>query len=53
VYYVLDKDYTTYMNVQQAINQAVMGEFAARGIEFAYPTNRQFSVTLPSPAEQA
>jgi small-conductance mechanosensitive channel len=53
VYYVLDKDYAAYMNIQQAINHAVMGEFAGRGIEFAYPTNKQFSVTLPSPAEGA
>jgi hypothetical protein len=41
------------MNIQQAINHAVMGEFAGRGIAFAYPTNKQFSVTLPSPAEDA
>lgn len=49
VYYVLDKEYGTYMDVQQAINNTVMEEFARRGIEFAYPTNKQFTVALPSP----
>jgi small-conductance mechanosensitive channel len=53
VYYVLDKDYARYMDVQQAINQAVMEAFAGRGIEFAYPTNKQFSVNLPSPPPPA
>jgi small-conductance mechanosensitive channel len=48
VYYVLDKDYNVYMNVQQAINNAVMDEFAKHGIEFAYPTNKQFTVALPA-----
>jgi small-conductance mechanosensitive channel len=49
VYYVLDKEYGTYMDIQQAINLAILDEFARRGIEFAYPTNRQFSVNLPAP----
>lgn len=51
VYYVLDRDYAKYMGIQQAVNHAVMDEFARRGIEFAYPTNKQFSVTLPSPGD--
>ncbi|MBU1050711.1 mechanosensitive ion channel family protein [Candidatus Bipolaricaulota bacterium] len=38
VYYVLASDYAVYMNVQQAINLALMRAFAERGIEFAYPT---------------
>ena len=38
VYYVLDRDYTVYMNLQQAINLALFRRFAAEGIEFAYPT---------------
>jgi small-conductance mechanosensitive channel len=42
VYYVLVPDYAVYMNVQQAINLAVMREFAARDIEFAYPTQTLF-----------
>ena len=38
VYYVLVADYAAYMNVQQAINLALMRAFAEREIEFAYPT---------------
>jgi small-conductance mechanosensitive channel len=38
VYYVLDRDYATYMDVQQRINMAVYRAFEQRGIEFAYPT---------------
>lgn len=53
VYYVLAADYNAYMNIQQAINLKLMDDFAARGIEFAYPTNKQFSVALPSPAQPA
>jgi small-conductance mechanosensitive channel len=40
VYYVLSSEYNRYMDVQQAINLRVHREFAARGIEFAYPTQR-------------
>jgi small-conductance mechanosensitive channel len=49
VYFVLDAEYNTYMNIQQAINLQLMEELARRGIAFAYPTNRQFSVNLNSP----
>jgi small-conductance mechanosensitive channel len=45
VYFVLDAEYNTYMNIQQAINLQLMEEFARRGIELAYPTSRQFLVT--------
>jgi small-conductance mechanosensitive channel len=38
VYYVLDPDYNTYMDVQQEINLAILRSFAAGGIEFAFPT---------------
>jgi len=38
VYYVLVPDYAVYMDVQQAINLALMRAFADREIEFAYPT---------------
>lgn len=48
VYYVLDKDYGPYMDIQQAVNLQVMEEFAERGIEFAYPTTKQFTVTRNS-----
>lgn len=44
VYFVLDAQYNTYMDIQQAINLQLMEDFAARGIEFAYPTTRQFMI---------
>jgi small-conductance mechanosensitive channel len=45
VYIVLDAEYNTYMNIQQAINLQLMDVFAKRGIEFAYPTSKQFMVS--------
>lgn len=42
VYYVLTPDYNIYMNIQQAINLALVEKFAAEGIEFAYPTQKLF-----------
>jgi small-conductance mechanosensitive channel len=42
VYYVPVPDYNVYMDVQQAINLALMEKFAAEGIEFAYPTQTLF-----------
>ncbi|MGH8197891.1 MAG: mechanosensitive ion channel family protein [Steroidobacteraceae bacterium] len=53
VYYVLEADYNVYMNIQQAINLRIVDEFASRGIEFAYPTSKQWNVNLPAPAEAA
>ncbi len=38
VYYMLDPDYTKFMNTQQAINLALHRRFEDEGIEFAYPT---------------
>ena len=38
VYYVLDRDYNVYMDVQQAVNLAIFERFAREGVEFAYPT---------------
>ena len=38
VYYVLSPDFTIYMDIQQAVNLAIVRAFAERGIEFAYPT---------------
>ncbi|MEW6720907.1 MAG: mechanosensitive ion channel family protein [Thermodesulfobacteriota bacterium] len=38
VYYVEGNDYTKYMNIQQAANLRIRGEFEKRKIEFAYPT---------------
>lgn len=38
VYYVLDRDYNLYMDIQQAINLRIHERFEQEGIEFAYPT---------------
>lgn len=38
VYYVLDRDYNIYMDIQQKINLEIMAEFEKLGIEFAFPT---------------
>lgn len=38
VYHVLDPAFGTYMDIQQAVNLQLVREFAAHGIEFAFPT---------------
>ncbi len=38
VYWVLNSDYTFYMDIQQAINFAILRTFRAEGIGFAFPT---------------
>jgi small-conductance mechanosensitive channel len=38
VYYVESEEYGVFMDVQQAINFAIMEAFEKEGIEFAYPT---------------
>lgn len=38
VYYVLDRDYNIYMDIQQSINLAMFEQFQSEGISFAYPT---------------
>lgn len=54
VYYVLSSEYRVYMDEQQRINIALMREFAARGIEFAFPTRTLHiagsSASLQAPA---
>jgi small-conductance mechanosensitive channel len=42
VYWVLDPDYTLYMDIQQRINLAIMEAFQNEGIEFAFPTQTLF-----------
>ncbi|MBF9253419.1 mechanosensitive ion channel family protein [Pontibacter sp. 172403-2] len=44
VYYVLDPDYNKYMDIQQAINLSIYKQFAALGIEIAFPTRTLFVV---------
>ena len=38
VFWVLSADYNLYMDIQQAVNLALMRELAALGVQFAYPT---------------
>ncbi|HJT33749.1 MAG TPA: mechanosensitive ion channel family protein [Pirellulales bacterium] len=38
VYYVLSPDYNLYMDIQQAINLALVKRFSEEGIQFAFPT---------------
>jgi len=51
VYYVAVPDYSTYMDVQQAINLEIHEAFEREGIEFAYPTQTIF--LAPSDAQPA
>jgi small-conductance mechanosensitive channel len=38
VYYVLDQDYGRFMDVQQAVNLAILRRFTADRVQFAFPT---------------
>jgi small-conductance mechanosensitive channel len=38
VYWMLDPDYATFMDVQQEINLALVDAFEERGVAFAFPT---------------
>ena len=44
VYYVPSPDYVVYMDVQQEINLLLLKRFTEEGIEFAYPTQKIFTV---------
>jgi small-conductance mechanosensitive channel len=46
VYYVLDPDYKKYMDVQQAINLAVLERFSAERVKFAFPSRTVYSATV-------
>ncbi|HNR21825.1 MAG TPA: mechanosensitive ion channel family protein [Steroidobacteraceae bacterium] len=43
VYIVTEPDYRLFADTQQAINFRLLEEFGERGIEFAYPTQRNIS----------
>ncbi|MBU0515219.1 MAG: mechanosensitive ion channel family protein [Proteobacteria bacterium] len=49
VYFVLDRDYTLYMDIQDAINTIVYRRFAEEGIQFAYPTRTIFQIPVAQP----
>ena len=38
VYFVLSRDYRTYMDIQEKIILAIMDEFKTLGVSFAFPT---------------
>ncbi|HEY5376397.1 MAG TPA: mechanosensitive ion channel family protein [Polyangiaceae bacterium] len=40
VYFVLSADYNVYMDQQQAINLELFRQFAERGVQFAFPTQK-------------
>lgn len=42
VYYVNDRDYALYMEIQQGINLALAESFEKEGIDFAYPTQQLY-----------
>jgi small-conductance mechanosensitive channel len=42
VYWILDRDYTLYRDIQQGINLELFRRFGEEGIEFAYPTQTLF-----------
>ena len=48
VYYVASPDYNVYMDIQQAINLAIVDAFAAEKIEFAYPTRTLYLERIQS-----
>lgn len=47
VYIVLDPAYSVYMDEQQRINLGLMREFAALGVEFAFPTRTVHMASVP------
>ncbi|MBC7760125.1 MAG: mechanosensitive ion channel family protein [Phormidesmis sp. FL-bin-119] len=51
VYYVLDPDYSIYMDNQQAVYLDIFEAFEKAGIEFAYPTQTVFlekDISMPA-----
>lgn len=48
VYYMLEPDYTRYMDVQHAINLALLRAFTERGISFAFPTQTLHLASAPA-----
>lgn len=47
VYYVLSREYSDYMDVQQRINLAIYRHFEAEGISFAFPTQTLHIGSMP------
>jgi small-conductance mechanosensitive channel len=53
VYWVLNPDYTVYMDIQQSINLDIFKQFEEAGIEFAYPTQSLFLQASPDGGDAA
>jgi small-conductance mechanosensitive channel len=52
VYFVLDRDYKKFMDVQQAVNLEVLRRFVTEGIDFAFPTQTVHAPGGPPPPPQ-
>ncbi len=48
VFFVLSPDYNRYMDIQQAINFAILEAFEREAIEFAYPTQKLWLSRVPA-----
>ena len=48
-----DPAYEVYMDMQQAINLAMMREFKTLGVEFAFPTRTVHIATTPASLQAA
>ncbi|NAO30074.1 mechanosensitive ion channel [Pseudomonas syringae pv. dysoxyli] len=48
VYIVLDPSYNVYMDVQQAINFAIVDAFAELGVSFAFPSRTVYIESIPA-----
>ena len=53
VYYVLDADFNHYMDIQQAINLAMIDRFVELGVAFAFPTRTLHIESMPRTAPTA
>lgn len=53
VYYVLDADFNHYMDIQQAINLAMIDRFVELGVAFAFPTRTLHIESVPRTAPAA
>lgn len=52
VYYVLDADFNHYMDIQQAINLAMIDRFVELGVAFAFPTRTLHIESVPRTARR-
>ncbi|MEM6731169.1 MAG: mechanosensitive ion channel family protein, partial [Myxococcota bacterium] len=48
VFFVLDPDYKTFMDIQQAINLGICEKLEEHSVDFAFPTRTLYHVTPPA-----